>query len=210
MPPLLEATNLELLRADRVLARGLSFALLAGEVLRVEGANGAGKTTLLRSLAGLYSGFSGELSYRGQALDAGRRRLLRGCSHFLGHAPAISLALTARENLRWLATLQMQAVEGAAIDNALARVGLAGYGEVACQQLSAGQRRRVALARLFVSPAELWLLDEPFSALDKTAVAALEDWISEFAAAGGAVLLTTHHEPIRVRPLRSISLGVAP
>lgn len=209
MPPLLEATNLELLRADRVLARGLSFALQSGEVLRVEGANGAGKTTLLRSLAGLYSGFSGQLSFRGQALDARQRNLLRGCSHFLGHAPAISLALTARENLRWLATLQLQTVDDAVIGNALARVGLDGYGEVTCQQLSAGQRRRVALARLFVSPAELWLLDEPFSALDKTAVAALEEWISEFAAAGGAVVLTTHHEPTRVRPLRSIRLGVA-
>lgn len=208
MLPLLEATNLELLRADRVLARDLSFALRSGEVLRVEGANGAGKTTLLRCLAGLYSGFAGQLYFRGRALDASRRGLLRGCSHFLGHAPAISSALTTRENLRWLATLQRQTVGDEAIDRALTRVGLAGYGEVACQQLSAGQRRRVALARLFVSPAELWLLDEPFGALDKTAVAALEDWISEFAAAGGAVLLTTHHEPTRVRPLRSFSLGV--
>lgn len=189
------------------MVRNLSFTVQPGAVLRIEGPNGAGKTSLLRIMAGLYSGYRGEIRYLGELLNGRRRGLLRQQSLFLGHSPAIKMTLTARENLQWLAALQCQQSAADAIESALARVGMEGYEEVVCRQMSAGQQRRVALARLFLTPVSLWMLDEPFTALDKTAVLELEGWINDFAASGGAVILTTHHELTSVSPLTSLMLG---
>lgn len=210
MPSILDVTDLEFERDGRRLVRNLTFSVQAGSVLRVEGPNGAGKTSLLRILAGLFSGYRGEIQFQGESLNGSQRVLLRQHSLFLGHSPAIKMTLTARENLAWLAALQCQKLAAQAIESALDRVGMSGYEDVVCRQMSAGQQRRVALARLFLTPVSLWMLDEPFTALDKTAVLELEGWINDFAAQGGAVVLTTHHELASVAPLQSIKLGERP
>ncbi len=207
MQPILDISGLEFERDGRRLAADLSFSVAAGSVLRVEGPNGAGKTSLLRILAGLYSAYQGEIHFENQLLRGHQRALLRQKSLFLGHSPAIKMSLSPRENLRWLAALQSRKVSDGELESALERVGLGGYDDVICRYLSAGQQRRVALARLFLTPVALWMLDEPFTALDKQAVLDLEAWISEFAAGGGAVVLTTHHDLTRVSPLRSLRLG---
>lgn len=207
MPPLLDIQGLSYARDHRDLARDLAFQLEAGEILRIEGPNGSGKTTLLRILAGLYTSYDGELRYRGESLRGSGRLHMRSESHFLGHQSALKLSLTPRENLTWLAALNGQSVSQNAVETSLHKVGLKGYDDVPCRQLSAGQQRRVALARLFLVQASLWLLDEPFTALDRQAVAELEGWIAEFAAGGGAVVLTTHHALGQLQGLRSLSLG---
>jgi len=205
--PLLDIQGLSFARDHRDLARDLAFSLSPGDILRVEGPNGSGKTTLLRILAGLFTDYHGELCYRGQPLRGSGRHTMRSESHFLGHQSALKLSLTALENLQWLAALNATRVSAGAIEAALNRVGLRGYEDVPCRQLSAGQQRRVALARLFLVPASLWLLDEPFTALDRQAVAKLEGWIADFAAEGGVVVLTTHHALRDMDGLRSLSLG---
>lgn len=207
MQPILDISGLGFERDGRRLVRDLSFTVDPGVVLRIEGPNGAGKTSLLRILAGLYSDYSGDIRFQGTLLSGSRQRaLFQQQSLFLGHSPALKMTLSARENLQWLAALQCQQASAAELDAALDKVGLAGYEDVLCRHMSAGQQRRVALARLFLAAASLWMLDEPFTALDKTAVLELEGWISEFVSAGGAVVLTTHHELSAVSPLRSISL----
>ncbi|WP_426152725.1 cytochrome c biogenesis heme-transporting ATPase CcmA [Pseudomonas sp. DC3000-4b1] len=194
-------------RDERMLFDGLELSVSSGEMLKVTGANGAGKTSLLRVLAGLMTPTAGQVRFNGQPLP---RALpdLAGHLLWLGHAPALKLSLTPSENLSWLCALGMPA-DRIAINAALATVGLAGYEDQPCQRLSAGQRRRVALARLYLAPAPLWLLDEPFTALDAASVAALEAHLQGHCEGGGAVVLTSHHElsrmPARYRELR---LGV--
>lgn len=177
--PLLVAEGLSLERGGRQLFHDLSFAVSPGQLIQIGGANGAGKTSLLRILAGLSRyGFEGRLQRQVPVL-------------YLGHASAVKGLLTPRENLAW-----HLAGEGAAgqeaIAAALAQVGLTGYEDVLSHTLSAGQHRRVNLARLYLSAAPLWLLDEPFTAIDRQGVAALEDLLARHAAAGGAVVLTSH------------------
>jgi heme exporter protein A len=183
--PLLSASGLALERGGRQLFRGLSVAVRPGQLVQVEGANGAGKTSLLRILAGLSRhGFDGRVTRSAPLL-------------FLGHQPAVKGLLTARENLRW-----HPAGEGshddAAIEAALAAVGLYGYEDVPAHSLSAGQHRRVSLARLYLSTSPLWLLDEPFTAIDRDGVAALQALFVSHAERGGAVLFTSH-QPLAVR-----------
>ena len=113
---------------------------------------------------------------------------------WLGHQPGIKLMLTPRENLQWLARLRGRAPSAAELETALDRVGLYGYEDVPLARLSAGQKRRAGLARLFVEQRPLWILDEPFTAIDRQGVTELEGWLEGHAAAGGMVLLTTHHE----------------
>ena len=189
--PLLEARGLRCERDERLLFEALDFRLRAGEVLQVAGPNGSGKTTLLRALAGLSSRVSGELLWRGQSLEAARWEFLRE-SLFIGHEPAVKPGLSPRENLRWHAAL-WQRTSGHGIDAVLARLGLARCMDTPAQHLSAGQRRRIALARLLLSPARLWILDEPFTAIDLDCVAQIEELVAAHAREGGAVLLTTHH-----------------
>jgi heme exporter protein A len=168
----------------------------AGQLWQVEGANGAGKTSLLRVLAGLARyGFEGSVTRAGVPL-------------YLGHQAGIKGLLSPAENLR-LHTCGMLDDSAEAIADALARVGLRGYENTACHQLSAGQHRRVNLARLYLDAAPLWLLDEPFTAIDKAGVAALEQRIGEHVDDGGAVVIVSH-QPVTVGvPLQRLSIGGA-
>ncbi len=179
-PLLLRATNLACERDERLLFSGLSLELRAGEAWRVGGANGAGKTTLLRTLAGLNDLYEGAVE-----------RLGRLC--WVGHRAGLKVLLSARENLAWFADLN--GLQGVDPDAALARVGLRGFEDQPCLELSAGQQRRAALARLLVDPAPLWVLDEPFSALDVQGVELLVELCTRKLEEGGALIFSTHQEP---------------
>jgi heme exporter protein A len=187
----LSAAGLYCERDERVLFSALNFSVEQGQVLQIQGANGSGKTTLLRILCGLNPEFGGEILWQGQpvpkVLEAYRKGMF-----YLGHSPAINKTLTPLQNLHWFCALQ-----GFNADNeilhVLSAMGLRGYSDIPCYQMSAGQQRRVSLARMQLSAATLWILDEPFTALDKQGVADLEIRIAQFARNGGAVILTTHH-----------------
>jgi heme exporter protein A len=176
---LLAAQSLCLERGGRELFRDLSFAVHGGQLWQIEGPNGAGKTSLIRILCGLARyGYAGHVQRPVPQL-------------YVGHHPAVKALLTPRENLAWH-------VSGAGvytdeqIESGLARVGLYGYEDVPSHTLSAGQHRRVNLARLFLSSAPLWLLDEPFTAIDKNGIDELQILLAAHVAAGGAVVMTSH------------------
>jgi len=194
---LLEVEDLFCERDDKVLFENLSFQLQHGHILHLGGSNGSGKTSLLRILCGLYHDFEGQIKYSGQQL-ADELESYHSSLLYFGHQVSVKLGLTALENLTWYARIQPQ-LDSALISIALNEVGLAGYEQVLCQNLSAGQRRRVNLARLYMQKSSaighsLWILDEPFTAIDKQGVEALEQHISAFAASGGTVILTTHQQ----------------
>jgi heme exporter protein A len=189
----LEACDLHCRRGTRTLFRGLAFTLGAGELLRVAGENGSGKTTLLKILCGLLDPDAGEVRWHGQPIRRLREEYARHVV-FLGHAPAVKDELTAAENLAFACTLSGRPASAAAVAEALARYRLP-EGAVPVRRLSQGQRRRAALARLALSAeAPLWLLDEPFAALDAAAARLTEALIAGHVARGGAVAYTTHQE----------------
>jgi heme exporter protein A len=202
--PLLEVSQLYCERDDRVLFSNLAFTLTTGEIVQIEGQNGSGKTTLLRILSGLSRNYEGEIRWRGQPVEEVRELFCRDMLYF-GHQAGVKAMLTPEENLRWYAALQPN-LDADAITSALAMVGLRGYEDVPCHSLSAGQNRRVSLARLYLSRAPLWILDEPFTAIDKQGIAAKEQLLREHADRGGSVILTTHHELGIDGPVRKINL----
>jgi heme exporter protein A len=202
----LQAQSLACERDDRWLFRDLDLDIRAGEIVRVEGPNGSGKTTLLKILSGQLADYEGELFWSERPMREARESFLANLL-YLGHAPGVKAALTPLENLAWYQALSGEKLSEEARFRALEEVGLVGFEDVPAGQLSAGQQRRVALARLILTPRALWVLDEPFTAIDRDGVAVLERRLVEHARSGGCVLVTTHHELTPCAELRRIRLG---
>jgi heme exporter protein A len=191
----LDVQDLEARRGRRVLFSGLGLLAAPGRLVRVNGPNGAGKTTLLRMLVGLSTPSAGQVRWRGQPLNAAREDFHRELA-WVGHAAALKDDLTALENLQAIAMLGGDAVGRDEAMAALAQAGLQGRERLPARVLSAGQRRRVVLARLALPPAKpprlLWVLDEPFNALDAAASEWLSGLVRQQLAGGGIVVLTSH------------------
>jgi heme exporter protein A len=205
----LRAEGLSIDRGGRRVIRATSFALEAGEALLVTGPNGAGKSTLLRAIAGLLPLAAGSVHL---APSAGfdRDASLSERSHYLGHADAAKAALSVRENLEfWAALLGSRHRPAHSVEEALTRLDLSRLIDVSAGLLSAGQRRRVALARLLMTKRPLWLLDEPQNALDSRALDCLLDMAKEHLAGGGIIVAATH-TPLPIEPGRALRLGGGP
>jgi len=200
-PPLLAVHGLSFARNDVPVFGPLDFGVAAGEALLVQGGNGAGKTTLLRVLASLLRADTGDVAIRGELTTPATRASTLA---YLGHLPALKADLTALENLDFLCGLHgrrgSQSPEGA-----MAVVGLAGYEDTLARQLSAGQKKRLSLARLWLSPAPLWLMDEPYANLDLGGIELVNRMVQSQLRDGGAALVTTHGAyaapPVRTRLL---------
>lgn len=191
---MLHVHDLACVRGDLPLFAGVGFEVQTGEVLWVEGSNGSGKTSLLRILCGLSPPAAGEVRWRGEPVRATRESYAREVL-YLGHANALKDDLTIAENLRYNALLCGAPADDDAVDTAIAAVGLIERAELPVRVLSQGQRRRAALARLWCSgPRALWILDEPFSALDVASVQRLAEHLGAHVANGGLAVLTTHQE----------------
>ncbi len=186
--PLLWVHRLTFARADERVFGPLDFALHAGETVLVEGDNGSGKTTLLRVLAGMLQATSGEIRIAGQRAS---RETRNGRVLWLGHRGGMHAALSARENLAFLAGLY-GVHPGATPATAMERVGIGAWLDEPLHALSAGQKKRVALARLLLLPGELWLLDEPYANLDRRGIDLVNALIAQHCAARGAALVTSH------------------
>ncbi|RVU83365.1 cytochrome c biogenesis heme-transporting ATPase CcmA [Leucothrix sargassi] len=202
----LSVQQLQCSRGDLAVFQGLSFSLSAGQLLWVEGRNGSGKTTLLRTVCGLFLADEGEVLWQGEPAkkvpDQFYKQLL-----YIGHQNALKLDLTPLENLQTLCRLAGNPVTEEAVEAALLKMGLAGYEDVPVRQMSQGQQRRVALSRLLLTGASLWVLDEPFVALDVAAVELLQSIIVEHVESEGMVILTTHQAvPLPAEKMQRLSL----
>jgi len=187
---LLEAREINAWRGDRHILRDVSFGVRAGEFLKITGPNGVGKTTLLRVVCGLLPAESGTVVWRGKELHHASEEFHTDMA-YLGHLNSLKADLTARENLQFLAGLR-QALEPSDIDAALDRVGILSRGDLPARSLSAGQKRRLALARLLLSGAVLWILDEPVTNLDTAGYGLVEQLVREHVQAGGLALAAAH------------------
>lgn len=186
---MLTLENLACESDDRQLFNGLQHTCSEGDLIQIIGHNGAGKTTLLRTIAGLLPITSGRILWRGVEV-AQRRGNYNQQQLFIGHQTPVKSALSVRENLLWLS--QLKTCVKSTVNQALDKVGLYGYEDTVCSALSAGQRRRVLLAQLYLSNAPLWILDEPFTAIDRAGVEALEALLQEHSARGGIAIITSH------------------
>ncbi|QQX80116.1 cytochrome c biogenesis heme-transporting ATPase CcmA [Shewanella sp. KX20019] len=188
---LVSASNLTCIREERILFDELSFEITEGEIVQIEGPNGAGKTSLLRIIAGLSRPYAGNINFKGEDItrcrDEYNDELL-----YLGHLAGVKSELTAEENLNF--NLRLCGYDGFDSREILSKVNLSGFEEALAGHLSAGQHRRTALARLWHTNCKIWLLDEPFTAIDKKGVEELEHLFLAHAKRGGCVILTTHQD----------------
>jgi heme exporter protein A len=187
---LFEAREINAWRGDRHILRDVSFSVRSGEFLKVTGPNGVGKTTLLRVICGLLPAETGELLWRGQSIRGRRDEFNFELGH-LGHLNSLKGDLTARENLKFLAGLRTS-LTAATIDETLDRVGILSRGDLPARSLSAGQKRRLALARLLLADAALWILDEPVTNLDVAGIQLVEDLIVDHVQKGGMAIAAAH------------------
>lgn len=187
--PLLECRDITFERDDVPLFSDVSFKLQSTQALQVTGANGAGKTTLLRIVAGSLTATEGEVLWRGEPVSR-QATDFHSDMLYLGHQTGVKASLTPRENLKWFFRLYPSSPGD--VDWALHQVRLEGYEDVSCHALSAGQQRRVALARLYLSTATLWILDEPFTSIDVHGVELLELLMQHHLEKGGLIVLTSH------------------
>jgi heme exporter protein A len=185
----LEARELSCIRDERVLFSNLNFTLNSGQVLLIEGRNGAGKTSLLRILTGFRKPDSGDLFWNDEAIDDTQE--FYQDTAYIGHNNGLKDTLTAEENLRYAQSL---AISTLTIDEAMEQVGLNGYQETVVRFMSAGQKRRLALARLLCTHKPLWILDEPFTSLDRASIKLFEQFIETHVNQGGLVIMTSHHD----------------
>ncbi|QDW67688.1 heme ABC exporter ATP-binding protein CcmA [Luteimonas granuli] len=200
-PALLSAQALRFMRNEMPVFGPIDFEVAAGEALLVQGDNGAGKTTLLKVLAGLLRADGGEVRVQGRPVVPALRARVVG---YLGHLPAQKADLSALENLRFLCGLHGSR-PGMSLEDAMATVGLAGYEDALARQMSAGQRKRLSLARLWLSPAPLWLMDEPYANLDLEGIELVNRMVEAHLREGGGAMVTTHGAyaapPVRTRML---------
>ncbi|MDO9422907.1 MAG: cytochrome c biogenesis heme-transporting ATPase CcmA [Methylobacter sp.] len=185
----LEGTDLSCIRDDRVLFEELTFELVSGQILLLEGKNGSGKTSLLRILCGFREPDTGAIRWCG---DHVKDSQFHAQMAYVGHLDGIKKELTVTENLK--VSLALSHSGQYSIDRALTKVHLEGYDDILAQALSAGQKRRLSLARLLITENVLWILDEPFTSLDKQGIALIETLMTEHCANGGMIVLTSHHD----------------
>ena len=206
-PALLETRDLACVRNDRRLFAGLQLSLEAGQMLIVAGPNGCGKTSLLRILTGLRLADEGEVRWRGETIAS-----LAGDYYeevaYVGHHDGVKRELSCLENLRLARAMGIPS--GRDLDDVLEQVNLYAYGETEAGNLSAGQRRRLALARLLATESRLWILDEPFTSLDKASMAMFTGLFVEHIEGGGLIVMTSHHDiPLEDGRIRLLDLGEA-
>lgn len=185
----LQGTDLSCIRDDRVLFEGLAFELGSGQVLLLEGKNGSGKTSLLRILCGFREPDLGQVFWCGDAINDSQ---YYADMAYIGHLDGVKKELTVFENLKIALALGRSGQYS--IQQALTKVHLAGYDDVLVQALSAGQKRRLSLARLLITQNVVWILDEPFTSLDKQGIALIETLMTEHCSNGGMIVLTSHHD----------------
>ncbi|KFZ37723.1 cytochrome C biogenesis protein CcmA [Shewanella mangrovi] len=188
---LLSANSLTCIREERILFDELSFTINSGDIVQIEGPNGAGKTSLLRILAGLSRPYAGEVMYLDESITRCRDEYNEDLL-YLGHLAGVKSELTAEENLYF--NLRVSGYDQFDARDILSNVNLTGFEDALAGHLSAGQHRRTALARLWHTNSRIWILDEPFTAIDKRGVAELEQLFLQHADNGGCVIVTTHQD----------------
>ncbi|RUO43102.1 heme ABC transporter ATP-binding protein CcmA [Aliidiomarina taiwanensis] len=200
---MLEANGVVSVRGERTLFNGLNLAVEPGQLWQVQGPNGAGKSSFLRILAGLLPAQAGQVHFRGQSI-ADVSSQYHSELLFIGHKAGIKPELTAIENLEFYAAIQGHPLTAPPYE-LLEQLGLVGLEDIPAQRLSAGQQRRIALARLWLNSASLWILDEPFTSLDVSGIDLLHQRFQQHLASGGAVILTSHQAlndlPVQVHTL---------
>lgn len=188
--PLLEISNLACIRDDRVLFEHVSLSLTAGQMLLVEGPNGSGKTSLLRIITGLKLADEGEVLWQGKSIQQLTADYYEQIN-YVGHHDGVKRGLTCLENLRLVQAMGKPSPLD--LDTALEQVNLYRYGDTEVRNLSAGQKRRLALARLLVTESELWILDEPFTSLDQASMKLFKSLFERHLQDRGLIVMTSHH-----------------
>ncbi len=198
MSPLLQVLNLSFSRGERLLATELNFNVATGELLQIMGPNGAGKTSLLRILSGIGIAKSGTVSWQGLPISQ-QKALYQQQIYYLSHQTAIKNELTVWENLHF----NFQKYETYKVEEVMHTLNLSRMKENFGYQLSQGQKQRVALARVLLSEARLWILDEPFTALDEVIMGYIQNALINKLNKGGLIILTTHR-PLTIKSLKTI------